>query len=157
MVLGFDCGGNTGWGVINEKDNKLIEWGLVKGSGKNIIEYLEEIKSVYRKHLPDIVVIEEPFINVKKPTAVIPLVKFIQTVVIGVLEENRDALILFVSNKTVKKWVGGNGNCKKETVYNKVVKGFKLEGFNYEEYNDVTDAIALSLVGCKVLRKEIIL
>lgn len=156
MVLGFDCGGSTGYALV-DRNYKLLKYGIVKGSGEFILNYLDEVRNLYRELKPEIVVIEEPFISGGKPTAVIPLVKFIQTVTIGVLMENSEALILSVSNKTVKKHVTGNGNNKKPVVFEKIVDRYKLENFEFKTHNDITDAIALSVVGNMVLNKEIIL
>lgn len=157
-VLAFDCGGTTGWSLISN-DLSLEKWGVIKGSGRNILDYMEDIRGLYREHLPEIIVIEEVFICGQRPMAVLSLVKYVQTVTIAVLLENKEAVILNISNKTVKKLITGNGNAKKPEVFKCIVERYKdqLSGFNFKDHNDICDSIGLGIVGVKVLRGEIVL
>jgi crossover junction endodeoxyribonuclease RuvC len=77
IVLGFDPGtASTGWGVIEQKGNKLtsLGHGCIVTSAKDethvrLRRIHEEARLLIKRFKPDIVVLEELFVNVNVKTA----------------------------------------------------------------------------------------
>jgi crossover junction endodeoxyribonuclease RuvC len=77
IVLGFDPGtASTGWGVIEQKGNRLTArgHGCIVTSAKDethvrLRKIYDEARLLVRRFTPDIVVLEELFVNVNVKTA----------------------------------------------------------------------------------------
>ncbi len=77
IVLGFDPGtASTGWGVIRQEGNKLtsLGHGCIVTSAKDdthvrLRKIFDEAKLLIRRFKPDVVVLEELFVNVNVRTA----------------------------------------------------------------------------------------
>ena len=77
IVLGFDPGtANTGWGVIEQEGNRLhsLGHGCIVTSAKDpthvrLRQIYDQARGLIRRFCPDVVVLEELFVNVNVKTA----------------------------------------------------------------------------------------
>lgn len=152
MILAFDPGEKTGYACYNTK-TKDLSYGLIKE--KDTLQYMEQIGEVYQNNLPSVVLIEQPF--VKFLSAAMSLARCTERIKIAVLLQFPDALIVDVPNLTWKKAIIGKGKVKKGksfVISKDQTKKFVNQKFGLNLTDDnITDAIAISLYGEKLMEK----
>jgi crossover junction endodeoxyribonuclease RuvC len=152
-ILGIDPGyGIMGWSVI-EKNQKLIDYGIIKtDSGQNIDERLFEIHvrltEIISLHKPECAAIEKLFF-VKNITTGIDVAKTIGAVILTLKIQNISYNEYTPSQ--VKQAVTGYGRAGKEQMKFMVKSIFKLS--ELPSPDDAADALAIAL--CHSLRQNI--
>jgi len=147
IILGVDPGiADTGFGVIANKDNKLIclDYGSIKTSAKiELADRLEiinlELSELIKKFKPDLIAIEELFFCNNAKTAII--VGQARGVVVLTAKLNKIKSVEFTPYQ-VKQAVSTYGHAKKDQV-RKMVKLI----LNLKELpkDDAADALAIAI------------
>jgi Holliday junction resolvasome RuvABC endonuclease subunit len=135
---------STGWFITKRSCGKIIP-GKNLSFGEKLVFFRQELDKLLRKYKPDVVVIEDVYyrpgfgnIHTLKT-----LVKFA-----GVAIELCTSLGIeteIITATTARKHCCGDqeGKFGKREVFDFFVKKYKLD-WNYDEHNDITDAMALS-------------
>jgi len=107
---------------------------------------------------PDVVAIESPFINVRRPNAVIPLASMISVMTTRIKTVNPCILTRLYSPKAAKVVAGAKGNADKTDVLKALKKNTDLMSMlpgNIDSYTDhETDSIAIALCAIKDIREH---
>jgi crossover junction endodeoxyribonuclease RuvC len=155
-ILGIDPGlGTTGYGLIEEKNFKLIEAGIIRtqtntpiqGRLKKIFDELSYIISEYR---PGVLVLEKIYSHYRHPATAI-LMGHARAVACLACGIHGVRLINYPSTK-IKKTITGNGHASKQQVQRMVQNILKLR--KPPEPIDVSDALAVAISYCYMGKKK---
>lgn len=147
-VLGIDPGTSTvGWGVIDGTDSelRLVAYGKISlpadlSFPEKLKEISEGIKKVIRKHKPEALSIEEPFLA-KNPKASLRIGQVVGAIEITAL--NSGIEVTGYSVLEIKQAVVGYGRADKEQVQNMVKVLLHLD--KLPEPKDAADALAVAV------------
>ncbi len=153
-VLGIDPGlGTTGYGLIEDKNFKLVEAGIIKTQTNTPIQdrlkkIFDELSCIISEHKPGVLVLEKIYSNYKHPTTAI-LMGHARAVVCLACGIHGVRLINYPSTK-IKKTITGNGHASKQQVQRMVQNILKLK--IPPEPVDVSDALAMAIAYCYIQR-----
>ena len=151
-VLGIDPGlGNTGYGILDADDFKLIEAGVIKTPAGTPIQarvekIFDEISEIIKEHRPDVLVLEKIYSHYKHPTTAI-LMAHARAMACLVCGKFNIKLVNYPSTR-IKKAVTGNGHASKNQVQRMVQNLLKLKAA--PEPVDVSDALAMAISYCYI-------
>lgn len=147
LVLGVDPGTKTGYGIVEERDNRLkaIKWGVISPSShlsfpkrlKSIKDGLEEIISKYR---PDAVAVEGLFYS-KNVKAALNLGHTRGAAILAAASMDID--VIEYPPLEVKKSIVGYGRADKEQVKSMIYRLLNLEKGSVPD--DASDALAIAI------------
>lgn len=149
-ILGIDPGLNTtGYGIIEDKNFKLIEAGVIRTQPNTPIQtrlkkIFDGICEIIEEHKPAVLVLEKIYSHYKHPATAI-LMGHARAVVCLACGINGVELVNYPSTK-IKKTVTGNGHASKQQVQRMIQNTFKLK--NSPEPVDVSDALAMAIAYC---------
>lgn len=149
-ILGIDPGlCVTGYGLIDEKDMKLVEAGVIKTRFGAPVEdrvkkIFDEIAGIVEEHSPGVLVLEKIYSHYKHPTTSI-LMGHARAMACLVCGKFNIRLINYPSTR-IKKIITGNGHASKDQVQRMVQNMLRLK--NAPEPKDVSDALAMALCYC---------
>lgn len=145
-ILGLDISSQrTGVAVINKgrllkSSFELIEPNPRKSYGERLSFFRNEIRRIIAKHKPDHVVIEDIFKGRNLKTFKI-LAMFRGVAVQTIYEEtNADPVSLMPTDARAILNIG----LGKEDAFCAIVERYKLNDFNFDDHNDIADAIGLA-------------
>ncbi|MDD5423450.1 MAG: crossover junction endodeoxyribonuclease RuvC [Candidatus Omnitrophota bacterium] len=156
-ILGVDPGlGATGYGIIEDKDFKLIEAGVIRTRSGTPIQdrvkkIFDEISVVIEEHRPDILVLEKIYSHYKHPTTAI-LMGHARAMACLVCGDFKIKLINYPSTR-IKKAVTGNGHASKRQVQRMVQSLLRLK--EPPEPVDVSDALAMAISYCYIAKNKL--
>lgn len=152
IILGIDPGlTKTGWGVIfkNGPDIRYVDCGVIRTNALNSMEtrlnyIFDEISSLLAMHKPDVVAMEEVFVN-KNFKSSEKLIMARTSAFLAVAKHGLE--VGQYSPNEVKKNVTGLGHASKDQVYNFVRKILKIDVLNDKKLHtlDSFDALAIAL------------
>jgi Holliday junction resolvasome RuvABC endonuclease subunit len=154
IILGIDSS-STQSGVSVVKDGKVTEVHLFRSNkkddlGKRLYDWGEFLRSVKAKRKVECVAVEKDSVNRNLNT--IRMLSYFESVALTKAGEwGADTLLLQPS--TARKHALGNGGLKKEQVYDKYKKKYKLRPYG-DGGNDQSDAICVGLAADRILRGE---
>lgn len=157
-ILGIDPGlGTTGYGIIEEKDFKVVEAGVIRTKANTPIQerikkIFDEISDVIEERKPGVLVLEKIYSHYKHPTTAI-LMSHARAMACLVCGKFNIRLINYPSTR-IKKALTGNGHASKEQVQRMVQSFLKLK--EPPEPVDVSDALAMALSYCFIEKKKIL-
>lgn len=149
-ILGIDPGLRiTGYGIIDDKNFKLIEAGVIKTQSNTPIQnrlkkIFESLCEIIDEHNPDVLVLEKIYSHYKHPATAI-LMGHARAVACLVCSMRGVKLINYPSTK-IKKTISGNGHASKKQIQSMVQNVLGLK--NTPEPVDVSDALAMALSYC---------
>ena len=149
-ILGIDPGlGTMGYGIIDDKNFKLIEAGMVKTPANTPIQVrlkriFDELTGIIEEHNPGVLVLEKIYSHYKHPATAI-LMGHARAVVCLACGIHKVKLINYPSTK-IKKTVTGNGHASKQQVQRMVQNILKLK--SAPEPVDISDALAMAIAYC---------
>lgn len=145
-VMGIDLSKfNTGVAIIDDKDEILFLNKISPKGNKEkyiIIDFVIAFKSIIDKYRPYKVIMEDIYLRNNKGnlSSYKSLAKH-HGVVLTILSL-MDVEVNYIHNMSAKSHLG----CRnKEDVFNRMCKVYNLYDFNFEEHNDLTDALGLAL------------
>ncbi len=155
-ILGIDPGLNiTGYGIIDERNFKLIEAGVIRTESgtpiqTRIARIFDEIARIVEEYRPGVLVLEKIYSHYKHPTTAILMghARAMACLVCGKFEIE---LKNYPSTR-IKKAVTGNGHASKYQVQRMVQSMLKLK--DPPEPVDVSDALAMALSYCYIENKD---
>lgn len=146
-ILALDISStSTGHAVFNNGRLTRSSLGTVRPTqkmmGHKLIFFAKEIKALIDKHQPDVVVIEDifrgPNIKTFKTLAMFRGVAFY--IINGALGQDPVSIM-----PTEARRVAGVGGNKKEDGFKFAKKKYSLAKYNFDDHNDITDAVVLGL------------
>jgi len=149
-ILGIDPGlGTTGYGLIEDKNFKLIEAGIIKTKANTPIQdrlkkIFDELSCIIKEHRPGVLVLEKIYSHYRHPATAI-LMGHARAVVCLACGAHGVKLINYPSTK-IKKTITGNGHASKQQVQRMVQNILKLK--IPPEPVDVSDALAMAISYC---------
>lgn len=154
-ILGIDPGlGTTGYGIIEGRNLKLIEAGVIRTEANTPIQ--SRLKKIFdgtceiiEEHKPSVLVLEKIYSHYKHPTTAI-LMGHARAVICLASGIHGVNLRNYPSTK-IKKTITGNGHASKQQVQRMVQNILKLK--NTPEPVDVSDALAMAISYCYLNRK----
>jgi len=156
-ILGIDPGlGNTGYGIIDDRDFSVIEAGVIKTKSNTPIQtrikkIFDEISSIIAEHKPGVLVLEKIYSHYKHPTTAI-LMGHARAMACLVCGEFDIKLVNYPSTK-IKKAVTGNGHASKYQVQRMVKDALKLKYLPAPV--DVSDALAMAISYCLIEKRKV--
>ncbi|MDR2007671.1 MAG: crossover junction endodeoxyribonuclease RuvC [Alphaproteobacteria bacterium] len=146
-ILGIDTGLNyTGWGIINVVNSSVqfVDCGIIHPSNKNsdsvrLHTIYDGLKQVITDFTPDVVAIEETFVN-NNPRSALKL-GYARGVAL-MIPAIYDLSVFEYSPTTIKKTVAGNGHADKEQV--KAMLKFVMPNIK-DMKDDAIDALSIAL------------
>ncbi|MGL4864397.1 MULTISPECIES: crossover junction endodeoxyribonuclease RuvC [Bacteria] len=145
-VMGIDLSKfNTGVAVLDDKDEILFLNKISPKGNKEkyiIIDFVIAFKSIIDRYRPSKVIMEDIYLRNNRGNlgSYKSLAKH-HGVVLTILSL-MDVEVYYIHNMSAKSHIG----CKsKEDVFNKMCKVYNLHDFNFEDHNDLTDALGLAL------------
>lgn len=151
-ILGIDPGlGTTGYGIIEDRNFKLIEAGVIRTQSNTPIQarlkkIFDGLSEIIEEHKPDILVLEKIYSHYKHPTTAI-LMGHARAVACLVSGIRKVKLINYPSTR-IKKVVTGNGHASKQQVQRMVQNTLKLK--SPPEPADISDALAMAIAYCYI-------
>lgn len=155
-ILGIDPGlGTTGYGIIENRNFKLVEAGIIKTQPSTPIQtrlkkIFDALTEIIEEHKPGVLVLEKIYSHYKHPTTAI-LMGHARAVACLACGIHKVRLISYPSTK-IKKVITGNGHASKQQVQRMVQDILKLK--NPPEPVDVSDALAMAISYCYMERKR---
>ena len=155
-ILGIDPGlGTTGYGLIEEKNFKLIEAGIIKTQKNTPIQerlkkIFDELSYIISEHKPGVLVLEKIYSHYRHPATAI-LMGHARAVVCLACGIHGLRLINYPSTK-IKKTITGNGHASKQQVQRMIQNILKLK--SPPEPVDVSDALAMAVSYCYMGNKK---
>lgn len=155
-ILGIDPGlGTTGYGIIEDRNFKLVEAGIIKTQPSTPIQtrlkkIFDALTEIIEEHKPGVLVLEKIYSHYKHPTTAI-LMGHARAVACLACGIHKVRLINYPSTK-IKKVITGNGHASKQQVQRMVQDILKLK--NPPEPVDVSDALAMAISYCYMERKR---
>ncbi len=150
MILSIDAScSKTGWAILN-KEQELLEYGLIKYTNKNkgkvLINSYNAITNILKEN-PEIncVVFEDQHNQFFKSFKA--LVEFRGALLLAIYLFKIDMKILYITPSHIRKVVLGHGNSDKEEVCKFVSDKYGVDFMSMKENNgrDITDAIVIGL------------
>lgn len=152
-ILGLDISSvNTGYCVFSNGRFMKSSVGTInpdskRSYGERLLYFEEEVIRLVQKHKPDKVIIEDIF---KGPNiTTFKVLAMFRGVCIKVIFEELGFDPISVMPSEARKLVGVDG-IKKEDAFEFVVKKYKLNDYDFDKDNNITDAIVLALSGHKM-------
>jgi len=151
-ILGIDPGlAITGYGIIEDKDFRLVEAGVIKTLPNTPIQariekIFDEISKIIEEHRPEVLVLEKIYSHYKHPTTSI-LMAHARAMACLVCGKFDVKLVNYPSTR-IKKAVTGNGHASKAQVQRMVQGLLKLK--TPPEPVDVSDALAMAISYCYI-------
>ena len=151
-ILGIDPGLQvTGYGIIEDKNFKLVEAGVIRTKAKTSIQsritkIFDEISDIVAEHRPEVLVLEKIYSHYKHPTTAI-LMGHARAMACLVCGKFDIELINYPSTR-IKKAITGNGHASKVQVQRMVQSLLKLK--SAPEPVDVSDALAMAISYCYI-------
>ncbi|MDD5136202.1 MAG: crossover junction endodeoxyribonuclease RuvC [Candidatus Omnitrophica bacterium] len=151
-ILGIDPGLQiTGYGIIEDKNFKLVEAGIIRTISKTPIQtriarIFDEISGIVDEHRPGVLVLEKIYSHYKHPTTAI-LMGHARAMACLVCGKFNIKLINYPSTR-IKKAITGNGHASKQQVQRMVQGLLKLR--HPPEPVDVSDALAMAISYCYI-------
>ena len=149
-ILGIDPGlGTTGYGIIEDRNFKLVEAGIIKTETNTPIQVrlkkiFDALNEIIEEHKPGVLVLEKIYSHYKHPTTAI-LMGHARAVVALACGMHKIRLMNYPSTK-IKKIITGNGHASKQQVQRMVQNILKLK--DAPEPLDVSDALAMAISYC---------
>lgn len=145
-VMGVDLSKfSTGIAILNELD-EILFLNKISPKGNNdkylIIDFIISMKAILEKYRPSTVIMEDIYLknSFGKLASFKSLAK--QHGIILTIFAIYDIDVKYIHNMSAKSFVG----CKnKEDVFKRMCELYSLDGFNFEDHNDLTDALMLAL------------
>jgi Holliday junction resolvasome RuvABC endonuclease subunit len=147
-ILAFDIS-SVSTGVAFFNDGKLVKSSLTliqpnpraKNYGERLVYFQDNLRSLIQLHKPDTVAIEDIFKG-RNMSTFKSLAMFRGVAIKTIFEEmKKDPVGLSASETRSTLEIGSS----KEEAYAAMVEKYSLADFNFEEHNDIVDAIALGL------------
>jgi Holliday junction resolvasome RuvABC endonuclease subunit len=131
---------STGWCYI--VDGELVEYDTIRpkkslDKSEKLVIFREELKVVLKKFKPNYIVIEDGFFG--KNVKTLKVLSNFAGVAIECCFSTTKVTPYIMSNSTPKSYFKVKN---KKELFEKVVKMYKFKDFDYDEHNDITDAIA---------------
>lgn len=151
-ILGIDPGlGITGYGMIEGKDFKLVEAGIIKTPSNTPIQdrlkkIFDAVSEIIEEHKPGVLVLEKIYSHYKHPATAI-LMGHARAAVCLACGMRKVRLINYPSTR-IKKVITGNGHASKQQVQRMVQGILKLK--SAPEPVDVSDALAMAISYCYI-------
>lgn len=150
----------TGIAMINLRTNDIILDKIVTNEKSSLIKRTDDVinkfKTRYKQFTPAIIIMESTFFDKTKPISLV-LSKLNHALEMGIyyiMKEYGGALYKGVAPPSIKKFIIGGSNKKRDKKFSS--KDFVRDGINkiYKhniEDNDMADALAMALLGQKIL------
>jgi len=156
-ILGLDISiSSTGYCIINNGKLLRKSCGLIQPNPKETyghrLLFLENnIKDVIKKNKPDEVIIEDIFKGRNAKT--FKILSMARGVAIKAIyqETGKDPISIMASE--TRKLIGIKNT--KEDAFNFIVKKYKLNDYEFDTHNDITDAMALALAAHTMIKQGI--
>ena len=157
VIIGIDPGiRNTGWGIINNFENKLqhIDHGVIVPNTEEsdasrlfyISSHLDEILDNYK---PSLAVIEKIFVSASGESAL--KLGMARGVALNVIASKKNILIIELAARFVKKAITGSGAADKNQIKFMIEK---LLGKRVDKL-DASDALAIAIAGSNSRNKKL--
>ena len=149
-ILGIDPGlGATGYGIIEDRNFKLIEAGVIRTKPNTPIQVrlkkiFDALTEIMEEHEVSVLVLEKIYSHYKHPTTAI-LMGHARAAVCLACGAREVRLVSYPSTK-IKKTITGNGHASKQQVQRMVQDILKLK--YPPEPVDVSDALAMAISYC---------
>jgi len=149
-ILGIDPGlGITGYGIIEDKDFKVIEAGVIRTQPNTPIQarlkkIYDSLSDIIKEYKPSVLVLEKIYSHYKHPTTAI-LMGHARAAVCLACGTHNLKLINYPSTK-IKKSITGNGHASKQQVQRMVQNLLNLR--EPPDPVDVSDALAMAITYC---------
>jgi crossover junction endodeoxyribonuclease RuvC len=161
IILGIDPAlSKTGYGLIREENGRffLIKTGLIMtDSAKSYSLRLNEIYShllkVINKFHPEVMVVEKFYVHLRHPTTAYILGQI--KGIICLLSAQKNIPLFEYASTRVKKSILGIGQASKYQIERMVMQLLNLK--ETPQYNDITDALAVALAHCYILRSQAVI
>jgi Holliday junction resolvasome RuvABC endonuclease subunit len=142
---------STGWSflinnVIKDYGKIIIKKGLDKS--EKLLIFRKDIIDLLVIHKPDNIVIENGFFGMNVST--LKTLSNFSGVAIECCLSTTGIKPYIMSNKTPKAHFGVK---TKQELFDKIVKQYKLDDFEFEDHNDITDSIAQGICYYKTILK----
>lgn len=146
IVLGLDISLSTGWAIFD--NSKLKDYGIIKIKEKEIDKRIRTLTAavlcLVDEFKPTVVIMEDVFKGPNVKTLI--FLSRLQGAIINIIPEGTRVEYIYSSSARKNVLKADNKN-NKENTFNWIVKKFKLEGLNFKQHNDITDAILLAYYG----------
>jgi len=148
IVLGLDVSASsTGWSVIKNGrfyKREGVDFGWIKTSSSSTLSerlhsFREQLIPILEMVKPDRVGIEDVFLA-RNPKTMKLLARF-GGVAIEAVRATSGLESAIVTVKEIRSIFGTQG---KQETFDAVIEKYKLDGWSYNKYNDVTDSLAVS-------------
>lgn len=158
IILGLDVSSiSTGWAILKHGrfyKREGVDYGIIKGNPKlkpanRLSLFRKEIAEIISKTKPDYIVIEDTFSGPNRKTFKV-LCRFggVAMEVSRTIGGVEPIIVPVTSLRAV--W----GTQVKKEIFNKVVSKYKLDHFEFDRDNDITDAIAIAWYTHRILRSN---
>ena len=152
LILSLDGSlSRTGYCIYDTEIKEFVEIGSIPTSSTKPLAY--RLKQIYDKicllcvcYKFEEVVIEEPIVNIKRIKSTMQVHKALGIIHLALLEFK----INEIHNKTVKKYVTGNGNAKKNDVMQSIISKFPELQYKIKN-DDESDAVGVLLTYLQLL------
>lgn len=168
-ILSIDHSTRSGFCLTNTDNDEIRTWQYLMEEcteGRRYVEWLSYLHGIFKKHKPDMLVIEKPahMRNANISRFLIGLVALEK-----LIAEEYDAKVIEVVPTSLKKVITGNGKAEKKDVAMSVLERYKgiLEPKDIEEYEyykkdgsirkihyDKADAVALNIFAQNIVFEE---
>ena len=157
IIIGIDPGiRNTGWGIINNFENKLqhIDHGVIVPDKKDcdasrLFFISSNLDKLLNKYKPSFAVIEKIFVSASGESAL--KLGMARGVALNVIASKKNILIIELTARFVKKAITGSGAADKNQVKFMIEK---LLGKRVEKL-DASDALAIAIAGSNLRNEKI--
>ncbi len=158
-ILGIDPALTiTGYGVIDFKNHRisLVEAGIIKTSpGESLSGRLDRIHQALKKLIsdtrPDVAVLEKLYAHYRHP-ATAHILGHARGVICLACAEEKVPLVEYAATR-VKKAIVGQGLAPKHQIQKMIANTLNLK--TLPKYTDVSDALALAITHCNIIRPRI--
>ena len=157
IIIGIDPGiRNTGWGIINNSENKLqhIDHGVIvpdtEGSDASRLFFISSnLDKLLNKYKPSFAVIEKIFVSASGESAL--KLGMARGVALSVIASKKNIIIKELAARYVKKAITGSGSADKNQIKFMIEK---LLGKRVEKL-DASDALAIAIAGSNLRNEKI--
>lgn len=154
-ILGLDISSiSTGYSIMNGGRLSKSKCGLIQPNprrsyGERLLTFENQLRELIRQHKPDEIIIEDIFKGRSMKTFK-SLAMFRAIAIKTIYEEiGRDPISIMASE--VRALIGIKNT--KEDAYKFIVEKYKLQDYDFESHNDITDSIALAL-SAHIMKKQ---
>lgn len=156
-ILGLDISiSSTGYCLINNGKLLRNSCGLIQPNpkqsyGQRLLFLEDNIKDIIKKNKPDEIIIEDIFKGRNAKT--FKILSMARGVAVKAIyqETGKDPISIMASE--TRKLIGIKNT--KEDAFDFIVKKFKLDDFEFDTHNDMTDAMALALAAHTMIKQGI--